>query len=171
MKLASLIIFITSRISTLSDMQSSIYYMHSHLCILPVQDLIRKQVVQLPSSKVTKLVMEEEENQKRPEYPKPDTDQWLPFKPKILIRKYLGYHWSSALFCFPDFWCVMLTHITGIITIHSTHSFLSGMTICGQYWWRKARCFSDIWRNLPCLTWQPYSSYMQVLGIEHATHQ
>jgi len=54
---------------------------------LQIQDLIRKQVVQMPSSKVTKFVLEEEESLKRPEYPKPDTQQWLPFKPKILVRK------------------------------------------------------------------------------------
>jgi len=41
----------------------------------------------MPSSKVTKFVLEEEESLKRPEYPKPDTQQWLPFKPKILVRK------------------------------------------------------------------------------------
>lgn len=57
----------------------------SELKALGYHDLIRKQVVQMPASKVTKLVMEEDINMKRPEYPKPDTHQWLPFKPKINV--------------------------------------------------------------------------------------
>lgn len=61
------------------------------------QDLIRKQVVELPTSKVTKIVMEEDENMKRPEYPKPDTQQWLPFKPKISVRMYIYYYMFSGL--------------------------------------------------------------------------
>ncbi|XP_052243901.1 cleavage stimulation factor subunit 3-like isoform X2 [Dreissena polymorpha] len=59
----------------------------SELKALGYHDLIRKQVVQMPSSRVAKIVMEEEESKKRPEYPKPDLNQWLPFKPKILVPK------------------------------------------------------------------------------------
>ena len=51
------------------------------------QDLVRKQVVQMTSGSVTKVVLESEANMKRPEYPKPDTSQMFPFKPKILLGK------------------------------------------------------------------------------------
>ena len=42
----------------------------------------------MTSGSVTKVVLEEEESMKRPEYPKPDTSQMLPFKPKIVLGKY-----------------------------------------------------------------------------------
>ena len=53
------------------------------------QDLVRKQVVQMTSGSVTKVVLENEANMKRPEYPKPDTSQMFPFKPKILLGETL----------------------------------------------------------------------------------
>ncbi|KAL3882786.1 hypothetical protein ACJMK2_029149 [Sinanodonta woodiana] len=53
------------------------------LKVLGYYDLVKQQVVQMPSSSVTKVVLEEEENlKKRPEYPRPDVNQMLPFKPK-----------------------------------------------------------------------------------------
>ncbi|XP_052810218.1 cleavage stimulation factor subunit 3-like isoform X2 [Mya arenaria] len=57
----------------------------SELKALGYHDLVRKQVVDMPTSRVAKIVLEAEE--KRPEYPKPDLGQWLPFKPKILVPK------------------------------------------------------------------------------------
>ena len=42
----------------------------------------------MTSGSVTKVVLEEEESMKRPEYPKPDTSQMLPFKPKIVLGEY-----------------------------------------------------------------------------------
>lgn len=58
---------------------------HMELKVLGYFDLVRKQVVQMTAGSVTKVVLEEEENMKRPEYPKPDTGQMLPFKPKIVL--------------------------------------------------------------------------------------
>ncbi|XP_052088640.1 cleavage stimulation factor subunit 3-like [Mytilus californianus] len=48
-------------------------------------DLVKQQVVQAPSSSVTKAVMIEEDNKRQPEYPKPDIEQMLPFKPKAVV--------------------------------------------------------------------------------------
>lgn len=48
---------------------------------------MKQQVVQAPSSSVTKAVMIEEEREKKPEYPKPDVSQMLPFKPKAVVSK------------------------------------------------------------------------------------
>ena len=52
----------------------------------------------MTAGSVTKVVLEEEENMKRPEYPKPDTTQMLPFKPKILLGKYIIVP-DKARFC------------------------------------------------------------------------
>ena len=52
-----------------------------------LQDLVKQQVVQAPSSSVTKAVMIEEDSKKQPEYPKPDVEQMLPFKPKAIVGK------------------------------------------------------------------------------------
>lgn len=57
----------------------------SELKAVGYYDLAKQQVVQLPSNSVTKVVMEEEEGKKAPEYPKPDVEQMLPFKPRIVI--------------------------------------------------------------------------------------
>ena len=41
----------------------------------------------MTAGSVTKVVLENEVNMKRPEYPKPDTSQMFPFKPKIILGK------------------------------------------------------------------------------------
>ena len=65
-------------------------YPDSLLCMLFPQDLSRNSSVQVPvfeTAKVTTGEGEEEGKEKRPEYPKPDLTQMLPFKPRQVIRK------------------------------------------------------------------------------------
>ncbi|KAJ8314575.1 hypothetical protein KUTeg_006725 [Tegillarca granosa] len=52
------------------------------------KDLAKQRVVQLPGSEVSKVVYDEEEGKKAPEYPKPDVEQMLPFKPRQNTRNY-----------------------------------------------------------------------------------
>jgi hypothetical protein len=55
--------------------------------LIYLQDLARQQVVTLPSASVTKVVLEDEESKNKPQYPKPDVEQMIPFKPRQIVRK------------------------------------------------------------------------------------
>lgn len=54
---------------------------------LIIKDLARQQVVTLPSNSVTKVVLEEEESKNKPQYPKPDVEQMIAFKPRQIVCK------------------------------------------------------------------------------------
>ena len=69
-----------------------------------MQDLLRKHTVVTttvtPSTVVEQASQEEEETtteNKKPEFPKPDLGQMLPFKPRAFARKFYCIVWSRNL--------------------------------------------------------------------------